>query len=242
MNKYYVYAYLEGDTPIYIGAGCGKRDIVHLCPSAKGSNYFHQKLCGMRRDGRRPRLRRLLTNLTFQESRDWECFFIKALGRRDLETGPLYNCTSGGDGTDKRIVSAETRHRMSVAAKAAHTRSETKRRHAEARARPETKRRHLDGLKAACLRPEVKQRQSEAATEINARQEVKQRKIDVARHRPPKGRFKGVYQNRKMWVAQIDHKHLGTFSTQLEAAQAYDNGVDKYWNGVGWKNLVERKI
>lgn len=93
---YYVYAYFESHTPIYVGAGCGKRDILHLCPYTRGCRYFHNKLRKMQRDGQEPSVRRLLDRLTFQESRDWERFFIQAIGRKNLGTGSLYNLTDGG--------------------------------------------------------------------------------------------------------------------------------------------------
>jgi len=44
----------------------------------------------------------------------------------------------------------------------------------------------------------------------------------------------------KKWQARIDGIYLGTFGTELEAAQAYNDGVDKYWGGNGWKNPISQ--
>lgn len=57
--------------------------------------------------------------------------------------------------------------------------------------------------------------------------------------------YKGVtYDKRsKKWKAliyNIDKQiHIGTFNTEIDAAQAYNNAVDKYWNGEGYKNSID---
>ena len=212
MNRYYVYAYFDGDVPIYIGAGCKDRDTSHLKSWVTRCPYLHNKLCKMRREGREPVIRRLLEGLTFRESRDWECFFILAIGRKNLGVGPLYNLTDGGEGTVNVIRSDIIRQRTSLAVKAYY-------------ARPGKRQYRSAAAKAASARLETKQRMSAAA------------KI-VRRRRLPKGRFKGVFPNRKKWAAKIDGKHLGSFLTPEEAAQAYNDGVDKYWGGDGYKNQI----
>jgi len=111
--------------------------------------------------------------------------------------------------------------RKSNSARAAYARPDTKRRHVETNAKPEVKQRRSAALKAAHMRPEVNLHQSHAE-----------------RHKPPKGRFKGVSPKRKKWRAYINNKSLGVYSTPDEAAKAYNDGVDKYWNGDGWKNPV----
>ena len=80
----------------------------------------------MQREEQSPVIRQLLTRLTFQESRDWERFFIQALGRKDLETGPLYNLTDGGEGTSN--LSAVTKQQRSAAQRATFALPEVKQR------------------------------------------------------------------------------------------------------------------
>jgi len=278
MNDYYVYCYWDGDVPIYIGAGRGRRDVRHGRSSERGCRYFCWRLCRIRQEGRKSSMCHLLDNLTRQESRRWERFFIAAIGREDLQTGPLCNLTGGGDGVTN--VSIATRQRMSASRKAVMMQPEMKERYSKAikaaSARPEVKQRQSEAAKVALARPgvkqqriaaqhaasirpdvklrrsmaqkvahnrpEVKQHQSEAAKAVSARPEVKQRRSEAAkaanRYKPPKGRFKGVFPKRKKWFARIDRQYFGTFGSPELAAQAYNDGVDKYWGGDGYKNQI----
>jgi hypothetical protein len=220
----------------------------------------------MKQVGYESSMRRLLDGLTFQESRDWERFFIQAIGREDLQTGPLCNLTDGGAGI--RHVSAATRQRMSASRKAVMDQPEMKQLYSRAikaglarpevrkqmsesaktaQMRPDVKHRMSAAKKAASARPEVKQRRSESRKIVCARPEVKQKMAEGRKHitrgkryqRPTKGhQFKGIYPQGKKWIAKIDKERLGTFLTPEEAAQAYNDGVDKYWGGEGYKNMI----
>jgi hypothetical protein len=65
------------------------------------------------------------------------------------------------------------------------------------------------------------------------------------RHQPPRGKYKGVAKryNSDKWEAKISVdgkvKCLGSFKTELEAAIAYNAGVDLYYGGDGYKNIIE---
>jgi hypothetical protein len=253
--NYYVYAYFDGETPIYIGAGCRDRDIKHLKSCAKGRSYFHNKLRKMQREGFTPTVRRLLDNLTFQESRDWERFFIQTLGRKNLKTGPLYNLTDGGEGVLNFIVSNTTKQRMSESAKVAHARLEVKQQHSmatkaamsrsevkqkilESNKQFEVKRRRSEAIKINMAQPRITQQISETMKAFCRQPKIRQQRSKIRRFCPPKGSFKGVYRSLKKWYAKIDGKYLGTFDTPEAAAQAYNDAVDKYWNGVGYKNQL----
>lgn len=63
-----------------------------------------------------------------------------------------------------------------------------------------------------------------------------------------KNKYKGTHflNKQQRWRSSIRIgdggkilKNLGTFLTQEEAAQAYNDAVDKYWNGEGYKNVIE---
>lgn len=57
-------------------------------------------------------------------------------------------------------------------------------------------------------------------------------------------RYKGVTwaKVQKKWVVAITvdgkRKHLGYFVDEDEAGQAYNNAVDDYWDGQGFKNII----
>ena len=82
-NKYYTYGYLRQDgTPYYIGKGHGqrvaKKHLVEI--PTKDRIIFYAE------------------NLPEEEAFELEEFLISEIGRKDLNTGPLLNRTSGGGG------------------------------------------------------------------------------------------------------------------------------------------------
>ena len=96
---YYTYAYLREDgTPYYIGKG--KR------------NRIHSKLHSVNLPPRERRVY-LKTGLTAEEASKHEIYLISVLGRKDLGTGILRNLTDGGEGVPGRVVSQETRDKLS---------------------------------------------------------------------------------------------------------------------------------
>lgn len=72
-------------------------------------------------------------NLTEQEAKDLEIELISKHGRIDLGEGYLVNKTDGGEGTNGRIVSEETKRKMSEATKGKPKTEETKRKMSESR-------------------------------------------------------------------------------------------------------------
>jgi len=122
-NNYYVYAYLDPQgTPFYVGAGHGKRDTRHtwLCQRKKKQDCprFYKKLRKMLRQGIQPTIIRIAENLPKEEAfRKWEPFFIAAVGRLNLDTGPLCNLTAGGDGFRSLLRSEEHRRKIREAAR-----------------------------------------------------------------------------------------------------------------------------
>ena len=77
-----------------------------------------QKLRKMLRQGIQPTVIRIAENLTKEEAFGrWESFFIAAVGRLDLRTGPLCNLTAGGDGFRSLVRSEEHRRKIRAAAR-----------------------------------------------------------------------------------------------------------------------------
>ena len=100
MNNYYTYAYLREDgTPYYIGKGKSGRinsslHTIHLPTEKERIIYLKQ-------------------NLTDEEARKHEIYMIAILGRKDLGTGILRNMTDGGEGCSGRVLSDETKKKLS---------------------------------------------------------------------------------------------------------------------------------
>ena len=99
---YYTYAYLREDrTPYYIGKG--KDDRI----------YSTNKRIKPPKD--KSRIIFLKQNLTEQEAFKHEIYMIAVFGRKDLGTGILQNLTDGGEGGSGRVLSEETRRKLSDA-------------------------------------------------------------------------------------------------------------------------------
>jgi len=102
---FYTYAYLREDrTPYYIGKGQGKR-------------AFTKRKNEIQKPKDRSRIILLKQNLTEEEAFKHEEYLINIFGRIDLGTGILRNKTNGGEGNSGKIVSEETRKKLSIAAK-----------------------------------------------------------------------------------------------------------------------------
>lgn len=101
MSEYYIYAYLRESnlTPYYIGKGKGRRAWQYHYPVSKPKN---KNLIVI-----------LEANLTEVGSIALERWLIRWWGRKDLNTGILHNKTDGGDGTTNRILTEETKRKIS---------------------------------------------------------------------------------------------------------------------------------
>jgi len=100
-NKFYTYAYLREDgTPYYIGKG-------------KGYRAYNKGKGEVRLPVDKDRIIFLKKNITEEEAFKHETYLIAVLGRKDLGTGILRNKTNGGDGNSGKIVSEETKKKLS---------------------------------------------------------------------------------------------------------------------------------
>jgi hypothetical protein len=101
--EYYTYAYLREDgTPYYIGKG----------KAGRINNNLHN--INLPPENRRVYLKK---NLTDEEARKHEVYMIDILGRKDLGTGILRNMTDGGEGCAGRVLTDETKKKLSDAHK-----------------------------------------------------------------------------------------------------------------------------
>lgn len=117
----YVYCYLrENGTPYYVG----------IASQGQHRRPFERHSC--KAPTRQRHLARVMrSSLTWEEACQWERFYIKRYGRKDLGTGILLNKTDGGEGslnpsTEARMkmganrgkeLTAETKAKMSAVRK-----------------------------------------------------------------------------------------------------------------------------
>ncbi len=149
-KEYYVYAYLrENGKPYYIGKGKGnraycKRGRTTSPPRNKNKIIFLKK------------------NLSEKDAFKYEEYYIFILGRKDIGTGILRNRTNGGEGNSGRVVSVETKSKISKSrlgdknpffGKRGEQTSMFGRKHS-----PETKRKIAESLKGKRLSEESRQK------------------------------------------------------------------------------------
>jgi hypothetical protein len=115
-NDYYVYVYFDPRTnpqiPIYIGKGKGKRDISHLQKCK--NQMLRRKINNIKELGLHVVIKRIYENLTSDDACFLEKKEILKYGRIDIGNGTLCNFTDGGEGTEGRKCTSETRRKMSL--------------------------------------------------------------------------------------------------------------------------------
>ena len=90
---------------------------------------------------------------------------------------------------------------------------------------------------------------NKTATQINRGMDFTKKNItteNIQIYKPAEfnsvSQYKGVSKTGKKWRARIRYKqkeiHLGTFSTEEEAAEAYNDAVDEFYEGKGFKNVI----
>lgn len=144
------------------------------------------------------------------------------------------------------------RTRISAARKAAWTKPGYKQRVAnriaESWTRPDVLQSRSEGIKAALAQPEERGRRLLQLASIRSDPELEHKRLRNSRHSGPrKSRsYKGTQRTRLgKYVAKIgvdgSRIRLGTFVTELEAARAYNDAVDKWWGGDGYKNRIAER-
>lgn len=129
-NKYYIYVYLDGRKPghfiygnysfnyepFYVGKGARYRFRAHLKEAEKLLNknptsFKIRKIHKIWESGNKLFIVKVKSNISNIEAISLEKEVIKAIGRRDIKSGPLVNMTDGGDGL--KNISAVLRSKMS---------------------------------------------------------------------------------------------------------------------------------
>jgi hypothetical protein len=105
----YVYRHirLDKNEPFYIGIGS---DESYFRANKKSQRNIHWKRIVSKSDYE---VEILIDDLTWDEAKEKEKEFIALYGRCDLSNGCLVNMTEGGDGTIGKIITDETKQKLS---------------------------------------------------------------------------------------------------------------------------------
>jgi len=90
------------EPPYYIGKGCGPR------------MYVNHSDCGGKIPKDRRFILKIFENCSENQAFELERALIKIFGRIDIGTGCLRNLTDGGTGSSGKIITEESRKRMSI--------------------------------------------------------------------------------------------------------------------------------
>jgi len=100
--------------PFYVGYGKNNRIEQHLLKREMNRKCFKScKIKSILNDNKSPIFIKIKENLTFENANELEIKYINLLGRLDNNTGILTNHTDGGQGTKNKILSKETKEKMS---------------------------------------------------------------------------------------------------------------------------------
>ena len=170
----------------------------------------------------------LLENLTWEEACEKEKEFILLYGRLDLKTGTLTNLTDGGDGTIG--ISDEARRKISE-------RQIGEKNHMYGKKTPDSvkkkivastigEKNHMYGKNHT---EESKLKMSDSLKVMG--HEISERQMGEKNHMFVKGYC--FNKLNKKYIVRITingvRKHIGCYTTELEAAKAYEDAKEKYY-------------
>lgn len=107
--KAYVYTHIRLDTNEVFYVGIGTQDNYIRASRTANRSVFWKNIT--KKTGWKVNI--VFDNLTWDEACEKEKELISFYGRKDIGTGILVNHTNGGDGSNGRIFSKETREKMS---------------------------------------------------------------------------------------------------------------------------------
>ena len=240
VRQFYVYQHRRNDTGevFYIGKGC--RSTSDRSVSKKGrSKHWHNIV-----NKHGYTIEMVCDGLDERHAFELETWLIAFHGRRDTGTGRLVNLTDGGEGDSGRVPTAEHRARQSAAQIGLlagerhpmygkrHTDESNAKRSASLRGRkmPDGFAERASARMLGAGNPMFGHRDTPETTE--------RRRLGKAKQGPRSGRYKGVsFHTASGRYRACAHPggraaYLGYFSTQEDAARAYDAAAIAEW-GAG---------
>lgn len=123
-NNHYVYCLIDprNGLPFYIGKGKDDRMYDHEKIVSKGivpnnNSFLFRKIKKIKNKGLSIIYKKIYENLDDKSALAIEIDEIKKIGRNNIGRGPLCNLTDGGEGNSGKIISEETKLKMSITAK-----------------------------------------------------------------------------------------------------------------------------
>ena len=234
-NTYYVYVYFDPDNiPFYVGKG--KEYRYHLSchlDESNPNNFLKNKICKVGADNIDIKFPH--KDLTEEQAFYLEEYYIAGYGRRDLGLGPLCNLTNGGEGESGRVVSKETRQKISkmhkgkkIAPEVVERQAASLRKHYETRPNPFKDKKHTE---------ETRKQMSESAIGRKLSNEAKQKLSDfnkgrlVGEKNPMYGKSHTEEAKRKIGEASTGRKLSN--ETKRKIGDAHKGNIP--WNkGKKW--------
>jgi hypothetical protein len=216
MSKFYVYLYIDPRNGIVRYVGKGKRDrINHKRTKNKLVEHWIQEF---KESNFRPIKIKIKENLTEDAAHQLERSYISLFGRvifnkenpeEGRTDGTLYNICAGGEGACGRKMSEEVK-----------------------------KKTFKNPIWIKNNKLAMQRRAGDPVWQENHR--LQERYAGPRNGRKYKGVFWDKSRSKFRVSIQVGSKcqYLGRFNTQIDAALAYNEAVDKYWGGNGYKNTI----
>lgn len=224
---HYVYVYRDprahkNNTPIYVGKGSGRRAFDRRISPEKSNNKKLKILLNLlRREGLEPNIEVMFEFETAHEALAKEIELIALFGREDLGTGPLFNCTKGGEGTAHSIETKELIGKTSVD----HWQD------------PEYREKCVDSMKISNQTPAQKERRGNATKAGWADEETRRKRTEgIQAAQTPEMHARRSASNKAGWT---DEKRAA-FSAQM-LLQSKDPEVKKNRAEAAKKAWAKRK-